>query len=292
MQLTALLDALAGGRPRARPGQIPCRVNDPELWFAESPADVEFAKSLCQDLPGPRGLPRRRARAARAVGRLGRRALHRRRRRAPQAAPRAPAQVRGRRVTSTAYLSVTDSHALRIRPGRASISPSDPLVGDSPGPPPSAPFSEEHHHDRTLELERRLRIRRRQPSTEALRTRVDRLSRYTGAWPTERAGTPGPGRPVGRRPALTEELTGELVPGDGRARLTGARPLRPAPARRRGVRGRAAPCRSSPRPSRAVGAAPPRPAARGPPIRTSSAPSGDQPGRRRREQRSSAVVAT
>ena len=29
----------------------PCRVNNPELWFAESPADVEFAKALCQDCP-------------------------------------------------------------------------------------------------------------------------------------------------------------------------------------------------------------------------------------------------
>jgi WhiB family transcriptional regulator, redox-sensing transcriptional regulator len=30
---------------------LPCRVNDPELWFAESPADVEFAKTLCVDCP-------------------------------------------------------------------------------------------------------------------------------------------------------------------------------------------------------------------------------------------------
>lgn len=30
---------------------LPCRVNNPELWFAESPADVEFAKVLCQDCP-------------------------------------------------------------------------------------------------------------------------------------------------------------------------------------------------------------------------------------------------
>jgi WhiB family redox-sensing transcriptional regulator len=29
----------------------PCHVNDAELWFAESPADVEFAKSLCQTCP-------------------------------------------------------------------------------------------------------------------------------------------------------------------------------------------------------------------------------------------------
>lgn len=31
--------------------RLPCRVNDPELWFAESPSDVEFAKLLCQDCP-------------------------------------------------------------------------------------------------------------------------------------------------------------------------------------------------------------------------------------------------
>ena len=30
---------------------LPCRVNDPELWFAESPNDVEFAKALCKDCP-------------------------------------------------------------------------------------------------------------------------------------------------------------------------------------------------------------------------------------------------
>ena len=30
---------------------LPCRVNDPELWFAELPADVEFAKTLCQTCP-------------------------------------------------------------------------------------------------------------------------------------------------------------------------------------------------------------------------------------------------
>lgn len=30
---------------------LPCRVNDPELWFAESPSDVEHAKALCSDCP-------------------------------------------------------------------------------------------------------------------------------------------------------------------------------------------------------------------------------------------------
>lgn len=30
---------------------LPCRANDPELWFAELPADVEHAKALCRDCP-------------------------------------------------------------------------------------------------------------------------------------------------------------------------------------------------------------------------------------------------
>lgn len=30
---------------------LPCRANDSELWFAESPADVEYAKGLCQSCP-------------------------------------------------------------------------------------------------------------------------------------------------------------------------------------------------------------------------------------------------
>jgi WhiB family transcriptional regulator, redox-sensing transcriptional regulator len=30
--------------------EIPCR-DEPELWFAELPADVEFAKTLCGECP-------------------------------------------------------------------------------------------------------------------------------------------------------------------------------------------------------------------------------------------------
>ncbi|QCB95201.1 WhiB family transcriptional regulator [Cellulomonas shaoxiangyii] len=30
---------------------IPCRSNDPELWFAERQADVERAKALCGTCP-------------------------------------------------------------------------------------------------------------------------------------------------------------------------------------------------------------------------------------------------
>lgn len=51
MQLTALFDALPDSVDEPDPSQMPCRVNDPELWFAESPADVEFAKSLCRTCP-------------------------------------------------------------------------------------------------------------------------------------------------------------------------------------------------------------------------------------------------
>ncbi len=55
MQLTALLDRLAD--PTASedtshlPSDVPCRTNDAELWFAESPQDVEFAKTLCLTCP-------------------------------------------------------------------------------------------------------------------------------------------------------------------------------------------------------------------------------------------------
>ena len=49
MQLTDLIDrsdeaALTGE-------SIPCRENDAELWFAETPEGVEFAKALCQTCP-------------------------------------------------------------------------------------------------------------------------------------------------------------------------------------------------------------------------------------------------
>jgi WhiB family transcriptional regulator, redox-sensing transcriptional regulator len=30
---------------------VPCRRFDPDLWFAESPAELELAKSLCGDCP-------------------------------------------------------------------------------------------------------------------------------------------------------------------------------------------------------------------------------------------------
>ena len=36
------------------PDDLPCRVEDPELWFAETPADLERAKSFCHDCPARR----------------------------------------------------------------------------------------------------------------------------------------------------------------------------------------------------------------------------------------------
>nr|WP_167551103.1 MULTISPECIES: WhiB family transcriptional regulator [Cellulosimicrobium] len=32
-------------------GLLPCRTNDPELWFAERSAEVEEAKALCRTCP-------------------------------------------------------------------------------------------------------------------------------------------------------------------------------------------------------------------------------------------------
>ena len=36
---------------KADASSMPCRVNNPELWFAESPSDVEYAKALCAECP-------------------------------------------------------------------------------------------------------------------------------------------------------------------------------------------------------------------------------------------------
>lgn len=45
--------SLGGLHDRAGAGgqEIPCQAGDPELWFAESPSDVDFAKALCQSCP-------------------------------------------------------------------------------------------------------------------------------------------------------------------------------------------------------------------------------------------------
>jgi len=46
----SVIDALVV-RDLADETSLPCRSNDPELFFAESPADVELAKALCQGCP-------------------------------------------------------------------------------------------------------------------------------------------------------------------------------------------------------------------------------------------------
>lgn len=49
MQLTELLDLHEAS---ATTGQgVPCRENDAEMWFADTPEGVEFAKSLCGTCP-------------------------------------------------------------------------------------------------------------------------------------------------------------------------------------------------------------------------------------------------
>ena len=49
MTLIALLDTGAFGV--AGGDDIPCQQEDPELWFAETPDNVEFAKALCGTCP-------------------------------------------------------------------------------------------------------------------------------------------------------------------------------------------------------------------------------------------------
>jgi WhiB family redox-sensing transcriptional regulator len=46
----SVLDALHASEA-ADASELPCRANDAELWFAESPADVELAKALCRSCP-------------------------------------------------------------------------------------------------------------------------------------------------------------------------------------------------------------------------------------------------
>jgi WhiB family transcriptional regulator, redox-sensing transcriptional regulator len=49
LQLPALLEPTLDDH--AGPEVLPCRRYDAELWFAETPADVELAKSLCAECP-------------------------------------------------------------------------------------------------------------------------------------------------------------------------------------------------------------------------------------------------
>jgi WhiB family redox-sensing transcriptional regulator len=78
--------------------ELPCRSFDPELFFAELPADVEYAKSLCTDCP-VRATCLAGALERREPWGVWRRALRPGRRRAAQAAAGASAQVGGSRVS-------------------------------------------------------------------------------------------------------------------------------------------------------------------------------------------------
>lgn len=43
--------APSAGLERPRPTALPCRVEDPDLWFAEAPAELEQAKAFCGSCP-------------------------------------------------------------------------------------------------------------------------------------------------------------------------------------------------------------------------------------------------
>jgi WhiB family transcriptional regulator, redox-sensing transcriptional regulator len=47
----SVLDAYTTFAGEVDERELPCRSRDPELFFAESPTDVELAKSLCLDCP-------------------------------------------------------------------------------------------------------------------------------------------------------------------------------------------------------------------------------------------------
>lgn len=51
-----LLDLALGLDPLAKecPDDVPCRVTDSDLWFAETPVELEQAKDLCQQCPARR----------------------------------------------------------------------------------------------------------------------------------------------------------------------------------------------------------------------------------------------
>ena len=51
VELPATLGGLHDVAARVPEELLPCRLNDPELWFAESPVDVDVAKALCRDCP-------------------------------------------------------------------------------------------------------------------------------------------------------------------------------------------------------------------------------------------------
>lgn len=44
-------EASPGLRRGGEPAHLPCRLHDPDLWFADSPAELERAKQLCAGCP-------------------------------------------------------------------------------------------------------------------------------------------------------------------------------------------------------------------------------------------------
>ena len=51
--LTELLDGIDVLDPLSKqcPDDVPCRVQDADLWFAETPSELEQAKAMCGDCP-------------------------------------------------------------------------------------------------------------------------------------------------------------------------------------------------------------------------------------------------
>jgi len=47
----AVLDLSIDPISRRAPVGLPCQVRDADLWFAETPAELELAKSLCDECP-------------------------------------------------------------------------------------------------------------------------------------------------------------------------------------------------------------------------------------------------
>lgn len=40
-----------GSEMKNSAGEVPCRIADPDLWFADSPGELERAKALCAQCP-------------------------------------------------------------------------------------------------------------------------------------------------------------------------------------------------------------------------------------------------
>jgi WhiB family transcriptional regulator, redox-sensing transcriptional regulator len=45
------LDMSTSTVPDEQQPELPCHLGDPDLWFADSPSDLERAKALCADCP-------------------------------------------------------------------------------------------------------------------------------------------------------------------------------------------------------------------------------------------------